>query len=237
MILSGRPWFDEVLRQVDDNIDVEWLADDGERIEPGATLCRLQGPARSILTAERTGLNFLQTLSATATVTAAYVAAIEGTRCRILDTRKTIPGLRMAQKYAVRCGGGTNHRIGLFDAILIKENHIVSAGSIGAAVVAARNTNPEVLIEVEVESIDELKQALAAGARRIMLDEFSLDALADAVAINRRTGNPPAELEASGSVSLDSIRSIAGTGVDYVSVGALTKNVRAIDLSMRFSGS
>jgi nicotinate-nucleotide pyrophosphorylase (carboxylating) len=180
-------------------------------------------------------LNFLQLLSATATVTSEYVAAVAGTGCRILDTRKTIPGLRLAQKYAVQCGGGVNHRVGLFDAILIKENHILSAGGVAAAVESSREINAGMPVEVEVESLDELRDALGADAERLLLDNFSLLQLRDAVAINRDQGNPPAELEASGGITLDSIRDIAATGVDFISVGALTKNIRAIDLSMRFS--
>jgi nicotinate-nucleotide pyrophosphorylase (carboxylating) len=235
MTLAGRHWFDEVLRQVDAAIAVSWQFDDGALIDAGATLCTLQGVARSILTAERTALNFLQLMSATATITASYVAAVAGTGCHILDTRKTIPGLRHAQKYAVRCGGGRNHRIGLFDAILIKENHILSAGGVAAAIEAARQMHPGMPIEIEVESLPQLREALAAQAERIMLDNFSLPALAEAVAINRNEGNPPAELEASGGVTLAGIREIAATGVDFISVGALTKNVQAVDLSMRFS--
>jgi len=220
---------------VDANIAVRWQHNDGDALAAGATLCTLQGPARSILTAERTALNFLQLLSATATVTASYVAAVASTACRILDTRKTIPGLRLAQKYAVRSGGGSNHRIGLFDAILIKENHILSAGGISAAIDAARELHPELPVEIEVETLDELRDALGAKAERLLLDNFSLPMLRDAVAINRDEGDPPAELEASGGVTLEGIAEIAATGVDYISVGALTKNVKAIDLSMRFS--
>jgi nicotinate-nucleotide pyrophosphorylase (carboxylating) len=235
MTMAGRPWFDEVQRQVDGRITVAWQHNDGDAVAAGATLCTLYGPARSILTAERSALNFLQLLSATATVTARFVAAVAGTGCRILDTRKTIPGLRLAQKYAVRCGGGNNHRIGLFDAVLIKENHILSAGGISAAIEAARELHPELPIEIEVETLDELRDALGAKAERLLLDNFSLPMLRDAVAINRDQGDPPAELEASGGITLAGIREIAATGVDFISVGALTKNVQAIDLSMRFS--
>jgi nicotinate-nucleotide pyrophosphorylase (carboxylating) len=235
MTMAGRPWFDEVQQQVDGRIAVAWRHNDGDAVAAGATLCTLQGPARSILTAERSALNFLQLLSATATLTARFVAAVAGTGCRILDTRKTIPGLRLAQKYAVRCGGGSNHRIGLFDAILIKENHILSAGGIHAAIDAARELHPELPIEIEVETLDELRDALGAKAERLLLDNFSLPMLRDAVAINRDQGDPPAELEASGGITLAGIREIAATGVDFISVGALTKNVQAIDLSMRFS--
>jgi nicotinate-nucleotide pyrophosphorylase (carboxylating) len=186
------------------------------------------------LTAERAALNFLQLLSATATTTADYVRAVASTTCRILDTRKTIPGLRLAQKYAVRCGGGNNHRVGLFDAILIKENHILSVGGIAAAVAAARDLHPDMPIEIEVETLDELRTALQSNAERMLLDNFSRDDLREAVVINRDEGNPPAELEASGGLSLEAIADVAATGVDYISVGALTKNVSAVDLSMRF---
>lgn len=234
MTLAGRAWADEVFRQVDDSITSIWEFSDGDSVPAQATLFSLHGPARSILTAERTALNFLQLLSATATVTARYVAAVAGTPCRILDTRKTIPCLRLAQKYAVLCGGGVNHRFGLYDAILIKENHILSTGGISKAVKAARQMHAQKPIEVEVESIDELREALSAGADRILLDNFSPEMLSDAVALNSAEGSPAAELEASGGVTVDDIRRIAESGVDAVSVGALTKNVRAIDLSMRF---
>jgi len=192
------------------------------------------GPARALLTGERTALNFLQTLSATATATAAFVAAVAGTRAKVLDTRKTLPGLRQAQKYAVRCGGGHNHRSGLYDAILIKENHIKSAGSITEALRRARAGAADVLVEVEVESHDELREALDAGAERILLDNFSVADLREAVAINAAYGYVGAELEASGNVSLETIRVIAETGVDFISAGAITKNIRASDLSMLF---
>ncbi|MDX1500591.1 MAG: carboxylating nicotinate-nucleotide diphosphorylase [Woeseiaceae bacterium] len=235
--LAGRPWADEVMRCVEPSIAIDWRYEDGERVAAEAVICTLDGPARPILTGERTALNFLQFLSATATETAKYVAAVDGTGCRILDTRKTIPGLRLAQKYAVRCGGGVNHRIGLYDAILIKENHILSVGGIGAAIAAAREHHPDLPVEVEVETLDELKEALAAQADQLLLDNFPLDTLAAAVAINRETGDPPAKLEASGGITLEGIREIAATGVDFISVGALTKNVRAIDLSMRFTAA
>ncbi|MEM7431118.1 MAG: carboxylating nicotinate-nucleotide diphosphorylase [Pseudomonadota bacterium] len=234
MTMAGKPWFDQVMRQVDANIETIWHYDDGDDVMAGETLCEMHGSARSILTAERTALNFLQLLSATATLTADYVRAIENTGCQILDTRKTIPGLRTAQKYAVTCGGGVNHRIGLFDAILIKENHIASARGITHAVAAARRTHAGMPIEVEAESLDELRQALAARADQVLLDNFSLDELRDAVAINQDQGNPPAKLEASGNVTLSTIRQIAETGVDFISVGALTKNIKAVDLSMLF---
>jgi nicotinate-nucleotide pyrophosphorylase (carboxylating) len=228
-VLCGTAWFDECFRQLDPSVRIQWRAADGERVAAGAVLCQLEGAARTLVTGERTALNFLQTLSGTATATAAYVDAARGTRTTVLDTRKTLPGLRAAQKYAVRVGGGRNHRIGLFDAVLIKENHIAAAGSIAAAVQRARALHPGLLVETEVENFAELREALAAGADRIMLDEFELHELAQAVA--EVGGRVP--LEVSGSVALDRVRAIAETGVDYVSIGALTKHVRAIDLSMR----
>ena len=234
MTMAGQPWVDEVCRQVDSSIELHWHCSDGDIVEANTLLCDLKGPARSILTAERTALNFLQLLSATATTTSIYVAATAGTSCRLLDTRKTIPGLRLAQKYAVRCGGGHNHRVGLYDAILIKENHILSAGGIAAAIAAARDMHANMPVEVEVESLDELREALAANADRMLLDNFPLNLLEQAVAINRSEGDPAAELEASGGLTLAEIAAVAATGVDYVSVGALTKNVSAVDLSMRF---
>ncbi len=234
LVLCGEEWVNEVFRQLDENIIIDWYIGDGGRAEADDVICKLVGPARALLTGERTALNFLQTLSSTATTTAAYVSAVAGTRARVLDTRKTIPGLRLAQKYAVRCGGGVNHRVGLFDAILIKENHIKSAGSITAALQRAGELGADVLIEVEVESHDELLEALDAGATRILLDNFSLEALREAVATNEGYGIVGAELEASGNVTLDSIRQIAETGVDYISTGALTKNIQAADLSMLF---
>jgi len=234
LVLAGYPWATEVFRQLDESIQVDWYIEDGQRADAGDVICKLVGPARALLTGERTALNFLQTLSGTATVTAEYVAAVAGTGARVLDTRKTLPGLRLAQKYAVRCGGGHNHRSGLFDAILIKENHIKSAGGITAALRQAQAAAADVLVEVEVESLDELREALDAGAGRILLDNFSLDDLREAVAINAGYGFLGAELEASGNVGLDTIRAIAETGVDYISTGAITKNVRAIDLSMLF---
>ena len=234
MLLCGQAWFDEVFGQLDSDVVVDWYIGDGQSAEDDDVVCKLVGPARSLLTGERTALNLLQTLSATATATASYVRAVEGTKTRILDTRKTIPGLRLAQKYAVACGGGTNHRIGLFDAILIKENHIKGAGSITAALRAAQSLDQDVLIEVEVESHDELLEALDAGAGRILLDNFSTDDLRRAVETNGGYGHAAAELEASGNITLDSIREIAETGVDYISTGAITKNIRAADLSMLF---
>ena len=233
-VVCGRPWFDEVFRQIDPRVDIEWQADEGDFVDAGALLCRIAGSARALLTGERAALNFLQTLSGTATTVRRWVEVVAGTRCRVLDTRKTLPGLRTAQKYAVRCGGGTNHRIGLYDGILIKENHILAAGSIAAAVAAARRSGAAVPVEVEVETIDELRQALDARADMALLDEFSLDGLREAVALNLGHRNGPMKLEASGSVTLETLRPIAETGVDFVSIGALTKHVRAIDLSMRF---
>lgn len=233
-ILCGTAWFAEVFRQLDPSVHIRWLAHDGERVAANQRLCEIAGPARAILTGERTALNFLQLLSATATTTRHYADAVAGTQCRILDTRKTIPGLRLAQKYAVVCGGGTNHRIGLFDAILVKENHIAAAGSIAAAVAAARKLNDRVMLEVEVENFDELNQALDAGVDRILLDNFSLDDMRRAVSLTRAHRNARVELEASGNMALEGLRTVAETGVDFISVGGLTKHVRAVDLSMRF---
>ncbi|MDX1515340.1 MAG: carboxylating nicotinate-nucleotide diphosphorylase [Woeseiaceae bacterium] len=234
LVVAGTPWVNEVFRQLDESIQVDWYVGDGQRAEAGDVLAKLVGNARALLSGERTALNFLQTLSATATQTARFVAAVAGTAARILDTRKTIPGLRHAQKYAVRVAGGTNHRIGLHDAILIKENHIKSAGGIAAAVRAAREHHPDVLIETEVESIEELTQALDAGCRRILLDNFPLVDLRQAVTLNAARGEKQAELEASGNVTLDTVRAIAETGVDFISTGSITKNIAAIDLSMLF---
>jgi nicotinate-nucleotide pyrophosphorylase (carboxylating) len=233
-VIAGRPYVDEVFRQIDPSVSVEWQVTDGVAVIPNQLLYRLAGPARSLLTGERTALNFLQTLSATATVTRRYVEQLAGLSCRMLDTRKTVPGLRTAQKYAVRCGGGQNHRMGLYDGILVKENHIIAAGSIGAAVAAARASGASVPVEVEVESLEELRQALDAGADMALLDEFSLEDLRAAVALNRSHRKGPIKLEASGSVTLETLRAIGETGVDFISVGSLTKHVRAIDLSMRF---
>ena len=234
MTMAGRPWVDEIYQQLDPQVSLDWLKNDGDTCEADSIICRLRGPARAILSGERAALNILQTLSATATTTAAYVLAIAETDCRILDTRKTLPGLRLAQKYAVRCGGGCNHRVGLFDAILIKENHIMSAGGIRAAIVAARTLHAGMTIEIEVESLTEMREALAEHAERLLLDNFSLERLLQAVAVNRSVGEHPAELEASGGLTIDAIAAVAKTGVDYVSVGAITKNISAIDLSMRF---
>jgi nicotinate-nucleotide pyrophosphorylase (carboxylating) len=228
-VIAGIPWFDTCVHKLDPQVRLHWRVADGDHVTSGAIICEMRGNARALVTAERTALNFLQMLSGTATVTAAYVAAVAGTRTRVLDTRKTVPGLRLAQKYAVRCGGGHNHRIGLYDAILVKENHIIAAGSIAAAVRAARQLHPSLLLEVEVENLDELRQALDAGVDRIMLDNFTLPLMREAVAFT--DGRTP--LEISGNVDLQTIGDYASTGVDYISVGALTKNVRAVDLSLR----
>ena len=234
LTLAGQPWVDEIYRQLDERVSVDWMFNDGDRIREDSEICVITGPARAILSGERTALNFLQTLSATATQTARYVGAIKGTRASILDTRKTIPGLRHAQKYAVRCGGGSNHRVGLYDAVLIKENHIISAGGVAAAIAAARQEHDDLPVEVEVESIDELREALDAGADRLLLDNFTIDELKQAVEVNQDDCPMPADLEASGGITIDNVRDIAETGIDYISVGALTKNVKAVDLSMRF---
>jgi len=232
-VLCGSPWFNEAFRQLDSSIQIDWQASDGDPIHENRQVCRLRGPARPILSGERTALNFLQTLSGTATQARQYVDAVAGTGCVILDTRKTLPGLRLAQKYAVRCGGGRNHRIGLFDAILIKENHISAAGSISAAVRHALRQAGEFLVEVEVENLEQLEEALQAGATRVLLDNFSLPGLEAAVA--RYKGR--IELEASGGVDLGSVRAVAETGVDFISTGSITKSVRATDFSMRFVDS
>jgi nicotinate-nucleotide pyrophosphorylase (carboxylating) len=230
-ILCGTAWFDEAFRQLDRKIEIDWQVADGDRIERDQVLCTLRGPARGMLSGERTALNFLQTLSGTATLARRYAKAVAGTRATVLDTRKTLPGLRQAQKYAVRCGGCQNHRRGLFDAVLIKENHILAAGSITRAVAKARQLYPRVTVEVEVENLAELQEALEAGPDIIMLDNFELATLRQAVTL--AAGR--AKLEVSGNVKLDTLGAIADTGVDYISVGALTKDVRAIDLSMRFN--
>jgi len=234
LVLAGQSWADEVFRQLDETVIVDWYVGDGGHGESGDVICKLVGPARALLTGERTALNFLQTLSSAATITARFVEAIAGTNARILDTRKTLPGLRMAQKYAVTCGGGYNHRVGLFDAILIKENHIRAAGGIAAALARATASGADVLVEVEVETHEELLEALDAGAQRILLDNFSPVELRRAVDANAGYGYARAELEASGNVTLDTVRQIAETGVDFISTGALTKNVEAVDLSMLF---
>jgi nicotinate-nucleotide pyrophosphorylase (carboxylating) len=230
-VLCGALWVAETFKQIDPAIGIEWDHRDGARLAPGDRVCVIAGPARGMLTGERTALNFLQTLSGTATLAARYVEAVAGTRARILDTRKTLPGLRLAQKYAVSCGGAANHRIGLYDAVLIKENHIAAAGSVAAALRRATQTAGGLGIEIEVESLEQLRQALQAGARRILLDNFSLDDLRAAVAFTAGR----ARLEASGGVSLETVRAIAETGVDDISVGAITKDVSAVDFSMRFA--
>ncbi len=230
-VLCGAAWFEACFHALDRDAQVTWLAHDGDRLEAGQTLCKVSGHARALLTAERPALNFLQTFSGVATETRRYVDAIAGTRARIYDTRKTLPGLRQALKYAVVCGGGENQRIGLYDGILIKENHIAAAGGFVPALEAAfALAEPGVTVQIEVESLDELEQALTAGAQLILLDNFNLDGMRAAVALNAGR----AQMEASGGVNLDNVGAIAATGVDRISVGALTKNVRAIDLSMRF---
>jgi nicotinate-nucleotide pyrophosphorylase (carboxylating) len=236
-VLCGRPWVEATFRRLDPTIALTWHASDGDRIAADSVIFEISGSARAVLTGERTALNFLQLLSATATVARRFADAVAGTACKILDTRKTLPGLRTAQKYAVRCGGAQNHRIGLYDMVLIKENHIAAAGSLSGAITAARRVAPTLPVEVEVESLAELQEALTAGPDIILLDELSLADMRKAVEINRAHRHP-AKLEASGSVSLDTVRNMAETGVDFVSVGSLTKHVRAIDLSMRleFSG-
>jgi nicotinate-nucleotide pyrophosphorylase (carboxylating) len=232
--LCGRPWFDEVFRQIDPLVAVTWNAADGDPIAAGDIVCTLQGAARSIVTGERTALNFLQLLSGTATAARGFAGLVAATKTRVLDTRKTIPGLRRAQKYAVLCGGGHNHRIGLFDAVLIKENHIAAVGGVAAAVRLARKRSPQVMIEVEVETLEQLDEALTTDADRIMLDDFPLDAMREAVRRRDARGGRRPQLEASGSVSVDTLQAIAAAGVDFVSIGAMTKHVRAIDFSMRF---
>ena len=230
-ILCGTAWADEVFRQVDSRIEIEWLAADGDQLVPNQPFCRMSGPARGLLTGERCALNFIQTLSATATRSRYFADLVEGTGVKLLDTRKTLPGLRLAQKYAVTCGGCHNHRIGLFDAFLIKENHIAACGGIDAAVAQARVLSPGKPVEVEVESLDELRQALAAGADIIMLDELSNEDMRSAVQITAGK----AKLEASGGINDSTLRAVAETGVDYISIGSMTKDVKAVDLSMRLS--
>ena len=229
-VLCGSAWFDAVFRQLDPRIHVGWQAADGDHIAPDQLLCTLRGPARPLLTGERTALNFLQLLSGVATLARRFADAVAGSGATILDTRKTLPGLRLAQKYAVRCGGCQNHRIGLFDAVLIKENHIMAAGSISEAIATARRLHPGVTVEVEVENLAELQEALVAQPDIVMLDNFDLAAMREAVRITAHQ----LKLEASGNVNFDTVRQIAATGVDYISIGGLTKDVRAVDLSMRF---
>jgi len=232
-VVCGEPWCDEVFRQIDPSVEITWRVAEGQALTAGDNLCEIYGPARAVLTGERTALNFLQLLSATATNARHYVDAVDGTDTTILDTRKTIPGLRLAQKYAVKTGGAQNHRIGLFDAILIKENHITAAGGIQAAVDRALDRGGGVLIEVEVENLEQLAEGLRSGANRLLLDNFSIDDMRAAVEI-RDSVNTDVTLEASGGITLDAVRAVAETGVDFISIGALTKDVQAIDLSMRF---
>ena len=231
MVLCGQDWFDAVFERLDPQVQIQWHVLEGALVPEDTLLCQLEGPARALLSGERSALNLLQTLSGTATLARQYAQAVSGTPLKILDTRKTLPGLRMAQKYAVRVGGCHNHRIGLFDGILIKENHILALGSITQALAAARKINPGVMLEVEVENLRELQEALDAGATRIMLDEFSEAEIKEAVALTRGR----AELEVSGNVQLEDLQRLARLGVDFVSIGALTKNVKAIDLSMRIT--
>jgi nicotinate-nucleotide pyrophosphorylase (carboxylating) len=232
-ILCGTAWADESFRQLNANLEISWHFTDGSVCEANSVICSLAGNARSLLTGERTALNFLQTLSATATVTAQYCKAVDGTGARILDTRKTLPGLRTAQKYAVRCGGGTNHRVGLYDAVLIKENHVAASKNIRDAVARATQLSPSAFIEVEIETFEQLEEALETGASRLMLDNFTPDMLVKAVAM-RDAQSHRKLLEASGGITLENIREYAETGVDMISIGSLTKNVRAIDFSMLF---
>lgn len=229
-VLCGQQWFDQVFHQLDSSININWLLKDGDPIEKDATICTLQGAARAILTGERTAINFLQTLSATATITNKYVERIAGTAAQILDTRKTLPGMRHAQKYAVLCGGGMNHRMGLYDVILIKENHITAAGSVKKAVVLAKQDFPALKLEVEVETNQRLKEAIKTEVDTVLLDNFSLSELEAAVNINENRK----KLEASGNISLDNIREIAKTGVHFISIGAITKHIQAVDYSMLF---
>ena len=233
-VLCGTPWVDETFRQLDPAVRITWRVGEGDTVAANTVLCDITGPARAILTGERTALNFLQTLSGTATATRRYVDAVAGTGCQILDTRKTLPGLRLAQKYAVRCAGGRNHRIGLYDMVLVKENHIVAAGGIAAALAQARAQAPGIPVEIEVETLDEFRDALTARPDVILLDEFDETAMREAVALNRAAGGA-VKIEASGGVDLDTVRRIAATGVDYISVGSLTKHLHATDLSLRFT--
>ncbi|MBW8189553.1 carboxylating nicotinate-nucleotide diphosphorylase [Neiella marina] len=232
-VFCGQAWSEEVFQQLGSHVSIEWLINDGELMEENQRICNLTGTSRDILTGERTMLNIVQTLSATATATRKYVDAIEGTGVKLLDTRKTIPGMRNAQKYAVHCGGGVNHRCGLYDAFLIKENHIAAAGSIAAAVEQARTNFPGKPVEVEVENMQEFCLALEAGVDRVMLDNFSPELMREAVIVNQGQ----AELEASGNVTIETIRQVAETGVDFISVGALTKHIRAVDFSMRIESA
>jgi nicotinate-nucleotide pyrophosphorylase (carboxylating) len=229
-VFCGQAWADEVFKQLGGKVTIEWYVQDGDKVEPNQTLCTLSGPARDLLTGECNAMNFIQTLSGCATTTSIYAEKVAHTECRLLDTRKTIPGLRSALKYAVACGGGFNHRIGVFDAYLIKENHIIACGGITQAITTAKELNPGKPVEVETESLDELKEAIEAGADIIMLDNFTKEMMREAVKINAGR----AALENSGNITLDTIAEYAETGVDYISVGALTKHLKAMDLSMRF---
>lgn len=229
-VLCGQHWFNETFHQLDSKIEINWFINDGDLIEKDSTVCTLQGAAQAILTGERTAINFLQTLSSTATLTHTYVDRIAGTTAQILDTRKTLPGMRYAQKYAVLCGGGMNHRMGLYDAILIKENHIAAAGSITNAVAMAKQKFPALKLEVEVETNQQLEEAITTEADTILLDNFSLSELVTAVNLN----DNGKKLEASGNISLDNIREVAKTGVHFISIGAITKHIQAVDFSMRF---
>ncbi|ADN74579.1 nicotinate-nucleotide pyrophosphorylase (carboxylating) [Ferrimonas balearica DSM 9799] len=236
-VFCGKAWAEQVFNQLGGDVALHWHVDDGDLVVAGQTLCELAGPARLLLTGERTVLNFIQTLSGVATTVSHYVAKLEGTQTRLLDTRKTLPGLRTAQKYAVTCGGGHNHRIGLFDAFLIKENHIAACGGISPAIAAARQLRPEAPVEVEVENLEELKEALTGGADIVMLDNFDITMMLDAVTLNREQFEGRCKLEVSGDVTLATIGDFARTGVDFISVGALTKHVKAMDLSMRFKAN
>ncbi len=233
-ILCGTDWFDEVFRQLDSSVTVRWQAADGEEVRERSTVCSVSGPARALLSGERTALNYLQTLSATATSAHRFAQAVHGTGARILDTRKTLPGLRTAQKYAVRCGGAFNHRAGLFDAVLIKENHIASLGGVAAAVRLAARSTAGVPVYVEVEDLDQLREALETEADRVLLDNLAVDELREAVRIRDSHAGGRMELEASGGIDLETVRTIAETGVDWISVGAITKNLSAVNFSMRF---
>jgi len=229
-ILCGRDWFERAFHSLDKNIAIHWHAADGDQLHRDQVVCQFSGNARAILSAERTALNFLQTLSATATITHQYQSLISETGCRILDTRKTIPNLRLAQKYAVRCGGGMNHRIGLYDAFLLKENHLSASGSMSAAVHLARKSHPDLLLEVEVENLEQLQQAIDNQVDRVLLDNFSLELLNQAVTLN----NSRVKLEASGDINPGNVLQVARTGVDFISIGSLTKHIRAVDFSLRF---
>ena len=233
-IFCGRPWATEVFAQLDPSVTIDWQVNDGDEINADQVLCLISGPSRSILSGERCALNFLQTLSATATLANQYVAAVSGTGVTILDTRKTIPGLRLAQKYAVTCGGASNHRLGLYDGVLIKENHIEASGSLENAIKKISSVSPNVLIELEVETLDQLQSAIDHGVKRVLLDNMNPNQLRQAVAMVSRKADKKVALEASGGITLNNVREIAETGVDYISIGEITKDIRAVDLSLRF---